>query len=970
MKNVKFLFAVLAALMVSAVSAAKPVGVWKGNSWNRLGELVNATVFNPQWHKDKPLTVNFTGKEFDKVSAVVYLHGNNLFRFREFNKTNIAAMEKFVSNGGVLLILVDGGSDPGVSNTRLMAKLLGAKKFTRLSSVPELKDPSWKDCVAASEVFEHMLAPRANAKKSEPAVSAGSSRAINATPAKSDLANMIALTGLTTAKPIIGDASGATVTVNQLGKGKVYFVNVRLTESHTKYWQHYHDAANAAWEQYLPFAKKFHSILMSVKPALSKEKREIWDPTPLGPKASPAKITPRTPKKLVSARKYEKLNGAPLVLVANGKPQALLIARRVGERAAFDTLNNLLVKMAGASAKLPQPAPKAVGAKGDKWSWRRQAYATKIQFEVSPKVEITASGNTITISAPSPVIGIQTFMREALGYRMLWPGKDGEVYNKSTSISVAPFKLTDRSPIRQRAIRNGLSCGKYPWKTPEGKVIQINSRPGMSKGCDIIGLDVREVVKARSAHGSWAPVQRLGGTLREGGGVNFYNWQKKYGKTKPHLLALQFETVRKMKTAHVRICKSNPETIKIAVQEALVNLKRPKNKNVEYYRFSPSDGGYDIMCMCENCRKWDPTGGYVGTSRAFLGRNRPVFQYPRMTDRVLRFTCEAARELQKHKPKMKVVYLAYAGYLAPPEYYHDVPDNILVTFVGGEYLNTKQRDRDRAYWKYWSGVAKELCWRPNFLGGGSGMPLMYFREMANDLKHFASTGMVGGDFDTLPHHWATNALNYYILANLLWDPATPLEELINDFCDKGFGAASADMKRYYAYCEKLTGNYVSLGGESIKQMEDLTAVPTGGFGKFCRAFTADDFKKLEGILADARKKVGADSPELRRIDFVAAGLKYFKLNREFAMKYWKTPAKQRKTLIPEINKLVVEWKKIFAEYPFAINVPALASGYYYSFFRNCGWKPVHQFAKGEPQSSKDSGKKEKKSEPKNLQISR
>ncbi len=925
MKNVKFLFAALAALLMSTAFAAKPVGVWKGNSWQRLGELVNVTVFNPQWDKAKPLTVNFTGKEFDKVSAVVYLHGfNNIFRFREWSKDSIKKMEEFVSNGGTLVVLIDGAPRPSsVSNTRDMSKLLGAKKYVSLSGTPEVMDPAWKDCVSCPEVVKHMLDPKTtNNKKSEP---------------------VIALSGFTTAKPIIGNASGATVAVNTLGKGKVYFINVRLTESLTNYPQPYHRTANAAWEQYLPFAKKIHSILMAAKPALSKEKREIWDPKPLGPKASPAKIKPRAPKTLVSARKYEKLSGAPLALVVDGKPQALLVARRIGERGAFDELSRLVLKMSG--AKLQQPNPKAVSEKNGKWSWRRQEYATKIQFEISEKVEIIASGNTITISAPNPTIGIHTFMREALGYRMLWPGKDGEVYTRSANVSVPAFKLTDGTPIRQRALRNGLSCGKYPWKMPSGKVIQVNSRPGMSKGCDILGMDVREVVKARSAHSTWFAPQRLGGTLREGGGVNFYNWQQKYGKTKPQLLALQFETVRKMKTKHVRICKSNPETIKIAVQEALHNLKRPRNKNVEYYRFSPSDGGYDIMCMCENCRKWDPTGGFVGTSRAYLGRNRPVFPYPRMTDRVLRFTCEAARELQKHKPNMKVVYLAYAGYLAPPEYYHDIPENILVTFVGGEYLNTKQRDRDRKYWQYWSGVAKELCWRPNFLGGGSGMPLMYFREMAKDLKHFAATGMVGGDFDTLPHHWATNALNYYILANLLWDPATPLEDLINDFCDKGFGAASADMKRYYEHCEKLTANYVSLGGESIKQLEDLTAVPSSGFGKFCRAFTADEFKKLENILADARKKVAAGSPEFNRINFVATGLKFFKLNREFAMKYWNTPAKQRKTLIPEIDKLVVEWKKIFAEYPFAINIPALADTYYYGFFRNCGWKPIHQFAK-------------------------
>ena len=76
MKFIKTWFAVAAAFVLSSAYAApgKPVGVWSGLAAPRLEELVKATVFSPQWHKDKPLTVKFTGKEFDKVSAVVYIH--------------------------------------------------------------------------------------------------------------------------------------------------------------------------------------------------------------------------------------------------------------------------------------------------------------------------------------------------------------------------------------------------------------------------------------------------------------------------------------------------------------------------------------------------------------------------------------------------------------------------------------------------------------------------------------------------------------------------------------------------------------------------------------------------------------------------------------------------------------------------------------------------------------------------------
>ena len=88
----------------------------------------------------------------------------------------------------------------------------------------------------------------------------------------------------------------------------------------------------------------------------------------------------------------------------------------------------------------------------------------------------------------------------------------------------------------------------------------------------------------------------------------------------------------------------NPEVIKQTVKEARSMID--KKKGVECFSVSPCDGGYDIFCMCPRCRAWDPTGAPEGARRVFLGRNRPVFPYPRMTDRVLRFTCEIARELK------------------------------------------------------------------------------------------------------------------------------------------------------------------------------------------------------------------------------------------------------------------------------------------------------------------------------------
>lgn len=930
MKSIKFLLAAAATVMVASLFAAKPVGVWNGLAWQRIGELIDVTVFSPQWHKDKPLKINFTGTEFDKVSAVVYRHGfNQVFRFREWKKDTIKKMETFVSKGGVLIILIDGASrPPSVTKVGDMSTLLGATKYADISGKVEIKDKSWADCGKIPEVFQHMLKPEKTQNAS-------------AKP-------LVALSGLTTAKTIIGNASGAIVAVNQLGKGKVYFINVRLTEAKSSFPLPKHYIINAEWKQYLPFAKKIHQAILEAKPALSKEKREIWNPIPLGPKAQKTNFTPRKPVKLVSARKVKKLEGDSLPLVVDGKPRALLITGGTGASGtpgAYGILNSLLKKMSG--TVLPMPNPKAVSEKNGKWMWRGQAYDTKVIFKAADHVRIVASGNLITISTPagSPELGIYTLMRECLGYRMLWPGEDGEVYTKNSTVKIDSIDLFDKSPMKFRNVRNSLVCGKYPWKTPEGKVIQVNAREGLSKGCDIIGLDVREAIKLRKLHTSWSKPQRLGGSLNETGGGNFYSWGKRFEKTHPEYLSLQFETFRKVKDRHPRICKSNPDVIKQAVQDVLKKVK----PSTEYCRFSPSDGGYDLMCMCENCRKWDCSDAPRHAARIYLGRNRPTYQYVSMTDRVLRFTIEAAKELRKHNPKLGVVYMPYSSYFSPPNYHHDIPDNMLINFVGGDFLNTKGRQYDIQCWNYWSSMAKNLCWRPNFLGHDSqgAFPLIYVTELAKDLKYFASTGMVGGDFDTMPHNYATEGLNYYVLAQLMWDPAGKVEDIIDDFCKSGFGAGAEDMKKFYKHCEKLTDIFALRNESSVKEFEDLTVARNlSGRKKLALVFNAGEMSKLAGFINAAKSKVAADSPEARRLEFVAAGLEYCRKNAEFWNKYWNAKTKaDRQNLVRDIDALVSYWNKLFREKPFAISVPSEVYGHYTSFFRNCGWKPRRAYRK-------------------------
>ena len=900
----KILFAVMFAAL--SLSAAKPVGLWYRNSWQRVGELLKATLFNPQWTHDKPAyEVIGKGMNFDNYAAVVSMYGfNNPLSPKEWSKTEIAAAENYVKNGGVILFIFDGAVGSKSTAVGNMEKLFGVKSYGTFEGKAEIKAADWKSCGEIPLVYKKML---------------GGDK-------------YTTLSNLTTARMIAGNKSGALIAENSIGKGKVYFINVRLTHSAVNYRRPGSGAINADLDQLYPFIKKFHAILMDTKCKIIKDNRELWSYTPTGPGPVNDESVLPARKEVKSNRKFEKLPGDPLNIASNGQPKAIFMVGK-GFKEGFNNFNRVIKLISG--VELPYVASSAVKEENGKWKYRGKLYDTKIHFSFAKNVSIVASGNTISIQAPSLSNGLHTFLREAFNYRVLWPGDCGEVYTRNTELSVVPFKLDDAPFFKQRKIRNSLVRKSHPWKAPDGKVVKLPYENLDKTG--ICGFDPRKVHALRKEHGgNWYGSKRFGTQERKSAGSGtFYPWKKRFMDTHPEYFALQFNGSRKQRTEHVRICKSNPAVIKQTIDDARKTLD--KRKDVVVYNVSPCDGSYDTFCRCPGCRAWDPTGVPKGASRVYLGRNRPMYLYVSSTDRVFRFTCEIAKELKKTHPHVKVGYLAYAGYLAPPKYYRDFPDNLTVTFVGLQYLNKTAMERDRKYWNFWARVSDELILRPNHLLNGGGYPLLYMHEMAKDLRYCAETGMVGSDYDSLVHHWATNGLNYYVLAEMLWDPSLNVDDIIDEYCRLGFGKGAEAMKKYFLHCEKLTGIFASGNSVTVEMVEDITVEKRESMiSRISKIFNESEMKKLAGFLDEARKLTPEGSIERRRVEFIAAGYDFTKDRIDFAEKFQNAKSRAEKLKLSEAQRQY--WWKIYNEHPFAVSIPGLFRSQYLSFWRNAGWK--------------------------------
>src|SRR5437016_12611158 len=90
-----------------------------------------------------------------------------------------------------------------------------------------------------------------------------------------------------------------------------------------------------------------------------------------------------------------------------------------------------------------------------------------------------------------------------------------------------------------------------------------------------------------------------------------------------------------------------------------------------------------------------------------------------------------------------------------------------------------------------------------------GLPLLYVHRFGEDFRYLADHGMLGTDFDSCCHHWATQGLNYYVVARLSWNPEQSVDVLVDDYCRAGFGPAARSVRRYFDRLEALLDDSAS-----------------------------------------------------------------------------------------------------------------------------------------------------------------
>lgn len=493
---------------------------------------------------------------------------------------------------------------------------------------------------------------------------------------------------------------------------------------------------------------------------------------------------------------------------------------------------------------------------------------------------------------------VTTFLEDKLGVRYLWPGELGKVVPRRETIIVDDFQHRFTPKLAQRRIR---SLGYH-------NRLQVGlDRLSFTKE-DYERLRA-EAQRTRAESPDWFGWQRLGGTLNLKGGHAFPHLWAKYGKDHPEWFALQPDGSRDQSPNpdRARLCVSNPDLIAAIAQEKIEELN--KNPNLLGVSIAPNDGGRTTFCTCPQCEALDATKGRQVLLWDFTKGSRRDFEHVSLTDRMASFWNGIAEQVAKVHPDKLLVVDAYSVYAAPP-FERKLHPNLVVRFAPLGYHDEDYRQRSLRDWEDWSKASKRIYFRPNLMLAGrrDGMPLLYVHNFGKDFQYLANNGMMGTDFDSCCHHWATQGLNYYVVARLHWNPEQDVDAIVDDYCQAGFGPAAKSVRRYFDGLEALLN-------EAATKKAKVTTV-----------FTTEAMGGLRKELEQARREAGSDPTIAKRVAFLELGLRWTEIE-VVAHSFLAEPSKADKEAVKKIlDERFTLMREVFQKTPLALNVAYISWG--------------------------------------------
>jgi hypothetical protein len=484
---------------------------------------------------------------------------------------------------------------------------------------------------------------------------------------------------------------------------------------------------------------------------------------------------------------------------------------------------------------------------------------------------------------------VYTFLQDQLGVRWLWPGELGEDFIPRERITVSlPLEVHFHPQFRSR-----------------GGLFNFSKLGNKGYG---------------RAH-EWTLRQRLQlDSLEMTGGHGFGDWWDRYHAQYPEIFALQPDGTRSgfpnPRTA--KLCMSNPKVWDLWLENVAEDLA--KDPTLTVFNASPNDGWASGHCVCANCTAWDHPDGEPRIFNWYKHNE----QRPATSDRDVTFANQLGTLLKAKYPgkNYRVLMLSY-GHSRPAPVKARPADNVIMSLVANFFGRTNLVDRGstrgdtyRAQFEAWAKIVPSMLWRPNTgspAGWQQGLPDLSTQQTIRDLKDVAAAHCEGIFVDGVWEHWATQGPQYYVMAQLVWNPSADAAAILADYYTRAFGPAAGPVREYFAALEEARSAFTAKNNEA-------------GVFTFPQLYTPELLRASQTRLDAATAAVPADSMFARRVAFIQAGLDYTRLTTEtigLMGGYWQ---KQDDTIAARVRTNWDSVEKFVAANPFAINWGPVRSG--------------------------------------------
>lgn len=365
-------------------------------------------------------------------------------------------------------------------------------------------------------------------------------------------------------------------------------------------------------------------------------------------------------------------------------------------------------------------------------------------------------------------------------------------------------------------------------------------------------------------------VHMMGNRSQYAFGHAFTSWYDRYGAAQPGLFAQPPEGKQQVRADRVKLDLSNEAVDDLIIREWQAAGK-PENWNV-----SPNDGSG--FCVSAGCLAMDEPADQ--SIEAIWGAEG------NLTARYVKFWNRLLGKMRAIHPEVKLSTYAYSSYKEPPPAHLKLAPGMVIGFV----------HTFKAYeqWKGWHDTGAKLFLRPNWWHSGAVAPNLTLRATGDYFKFAQQNGMIGFDFDSITGHWATQGLNYYLIARLSVRPELSIDEVIAEYAS-AFGKAAPAITDYIRYWETFSeetaynvsaGNGVTIDPdgrfEQTVAKYDLPWSPlNSGWYTLPYLLTDEVLGEAQAILDRAEQATAEEEHEAReRISFLRDGLTHVRMTRE------------------------------------------------------------------------------------------